>query len=155
MVPAPPSVDNFIRDTVLTEARSYIGVPYRHMGRTRHGGVDCLGLVFEVGKELGLHEYDDSISYPRSAFDRSMLEAVRKHSTSVKLADLQDGDIIIFRDTMFPQHMGFMVWHGTDRWLINANARKRKVVEEPWTKEDHERKFLAAFRFNFLAEQGT
>ena len=31
----------------IAEARTWIGVPFRHQGRSRHG-VDCIGLVLQV-----------------------------------------------------------------------------------------------------------
>ena len=44
-------------DAIIAAARSWLGVPWRHQGRTRQG-VHCAGLVVLVGRELGLADYD-------------------------------------------------------------------------------------------------
>lgn len=40
-------------DRVVLEARSWVGVPFRHQGRDRRG-VDCVGLPIVIGQALGL-----------------------------------------------------------------------------------------------------
>jgi cell wall-associated NlpC family hydrolase len=40
-------------DDLVAEARLWIGVPFRHQGRSRVG-VDCVGLPIVVGQALGL-----------------------------------------------------------------------------------------------------
>ena len=44
-MPADPSA-------IVAAARTWLGVPWRHQGRTRQG-VDCAGLVVLVGRGLG------------------------------------------------------------------------------------------------------
>jgi cell wall-associated NlpC family hydrolase len=39
--------------TVIDQARTYLGVPYRHQGRSRLG-LDCVGLVIAVASDLQL-----------------------------------------------------------------------------------------------------
>ena len=39
--------------TVVAAAQSWVGVPWRHQGRTREG-IDCLGLLIVVARDLGL-----------------------------------------------------------------------------------------------------
>jgi len=46
--------------TVIECARSMIGTPYRHQGRSR-SAVDCIGLLVVVGLELKLFELRDLI----------------------------------------------------------------------------------------------
>ena len=40
-------------ESVITEARSWVGVKFRHQGRTRNG-VDCVGLPIVIFQSLGL-----------------------------------------------------------------------------------------------------
>jgi hypothetical protein len=44
-------------NAIIAAARSWLGVPWGHQGRTRQG-VDCAGLVVLVGRGLGLADYD-------------------------------------------------------------------------------------------------
>lgn len=40
-------------ETIIAIAESWVGVPYRHQGRSRFG-VDCVGLPIEVMREAGI-----------------------------------------------------------------------------------------------------
>jgi hypothetical protein len=42
------------RAQVATQARAWIGTPFAHQHRARGVGVDCVGLVIGVARELGL-----------------------------------------------------------------------------------------------------
>lgn len=51
---------------VVAQARSWIGTPWCHQGRSRVLGVDCAGLVICVARALGLVAPDFDVSgYPR------------------------------------------------------------------------------------------
>jgi cell wall-associated NlpC family hydrolase len=53
MIPATESAQ---RGAVIAEARSWIGTPYRHMGRHKGAGVDCAmlpALVYEAAGIIG------------------------------------------------------------------------------------------------------
>ena len=39
---------------VVVEARTWLGTPFRHQGRIKNVGVDCLGLLVGVAAELNL-----------------------------------------------------------------------------------------------------
>ena len=40
-----------LSDKIVTEARRWIGTPYRHQAATRGAGTDCLGLIRGVWRE--------------------------------------------------------------------------------------------------------
>ena len=42
------------REAIVAEARTWLGVPWRHQGWRRTTGCDCVGLVRGVGHALGL-----------------------------------------------------------------------------------------------------
>ena len=50
----------FSRSAIVTEATSWVGTPFQHQGRTKgpHGGVDCVGLIIGVSKNLGYYPQD-------------------------------------------------------------------------------------------------
>jgi hypothetical protein len=43
-------------EALVAEARRWLGTPFRHQGRIRGEGVDCIGLVLEPARALGLTE---------------------------------------------------------------------------------------------------
>jgi branched-chain amino acid transport system ATP-binding protein len=44
-------------EALVAEARCWLGTPFRHQGRIRGQGVDCIGLVLEPARALGLTDY--------------------------------------------------------------------------------------------------
>jgi cell wall-associated NlpC family hydrolase len=48
-----------MREQIVEEARKYLGVRFRHQGRTV-AGIDCAGLILNVGNDLGLIEYSET-----------------------------------------------------------------------------------------------
>lgn len=116
-----------MRSKIVEEARSWLGVRWRHQGRTRHG-VDCAGLVVQVGKALGLTEFDmtnygrrpDSMNFAKFFVDGG--------AVSKSVAAALPGDILLFRDGYFPCHCGILTPDGT---FVHAFATRRAVVEDP------------------------
>ena len=72
-------------DTIVAAARSWLGVPWRHQGRTRQG-VDCAGLVVLVGRELGLADYDTT-AYGRRPEGQGFVEHFRAAMDGVPLPE--------------------------------------------------------------------
>ena len=48
------------RTDIVAAARGWLGVPWRHQGRSR-AGVDCVGLVVVVCRSLGLSDHDSTV----------------------------------------------------------------------------------------------
>ena len=118
-----------MRARIIAEARTYLGVPWRHQGRTRLG-VDCVGLIVCVGKELQLLSYDH-MGYKRlpRASGSPMLEQIVKAGGRKKpVQAARPGDTFIFRERAYPMHMGIL---SGDETMIHAYARRKMVVEEP------------------------
>lgn len=43
---------------IVDEARTWIGTPFRHQGRLKRVGVDCVGLIVGVGVAVGFRIID-------------------------------------------------------------------------------------------------
>ena len=50
-------------DIIIEEARSWIGVPFHHQGRTK-SGCDCIGIVLACARRLD-YKYEDYTRYGR------------------------------------------------------------------------------------------
>lgn len=139
-----------LREQCIELARSYIGTPWKHKGRSRVG-IDCIGVPYVVGKELGLHDYDDSIDYGRQAHSFDFMRAIAPYGSRVKdMSDIRDADILVMRIPIFPQHVVMASHIGNRPTIIHASVEARKVVEEYMT-DDVKRKLIAAFRYKELA----
>lgn len=131
-------------DDIVTAARRYLGVPWRHQGRDARG-LDCAGLVVVVGRELGLSDYDTT-GYGRHALGHAFVDHFRGAMAPVPVPAMQPGDVAVFADSAYPCHCGFVsVRHGAFH-LIHAHALRRQVIEEPYSGE-WPLKIKFAFRF--------
>ncbi len=125
-----------LQQDVLRVARSWLGVPFAHQGRSR-AGVDCLGLLVMVAKDLNLSFHGenatqvDELHYSHRP-DVMRLEAgLRRYLLPVKCEDMALADILLMRIDGAPQHLGIISDYadGTCFGLIHAYAPARKVVE--------------------------
>ena len=113
-------LDNKLGDMIIEQARSWLGTSYHHQGRLKkaanhNGGVDCLGLVMGVARELGLREKSGRLF---SEFDRSgyseqpdnyeLEEFLALHLAIVKFEEIAVGDILSFRFIKYSQHVGIV-----------------------------------------------
>lgn len=122
-----------MRSDVVRAARSYIGTPFHHQGRSRVG-MDCAGLVICVARDLGIVPKDfDVPAYPRRADGSTMIALCVENMESIALDDMLPGDVIVVAVRRDPQHMGFV---GDYRYggfsIIHAASRrdgKGEVVE--------------------------
>lgn len=141
--------------SLIVAAREWIGTPFHHQGRVKsangiRGGVDCLGLLIGVAKELDLHVASiplatlDSKQYGHIPDGDALEYALRKWLMPV--TDPRAGDIALMRFDGNPQHLGIISNYPNDGLgLIHAYAHARKVVEHSFNDEWKE-KVVVLFR---------
>lgn len=118
------------RDLVVYAARSWIGAPWAHQGRSR-GGVDCAGLVICVARSLGLVPAAfDVQGYARLPDGRTLIEQCDAHMNPVAQNEMQPGDVVVARFDSAAQHFGIAApyRHG-GLSIIHAAARYGAVIE--------------------------
>lgn len=134
---------------VLALARTYLGCPWKHRGRTRTG-IDCVGLLIVVGKEFGLHNYLDDVAYRRLSVGSDLIKPFVEHCDRIPdLNKLCSGDILVMRDTLFPQHVVMVAEESGRLSIVHATVHRGAVVEEAMT-EDWRRKIISGFKFRGL-----
>lgn len=89
------------RSAVVAEARSWIGTPYRHMGRAKgpNGGTDCAQFVWCVFHARGLTPFLPLEPYPP---DFMLHQGVERYLTIVlerarEVAQPRPGDVVLYR----------------------------------------------------------
>lgn len=139
------------RADIVKAARSWLGVPWRHQGRSK-AGLDCAGLVVVVAHGLGLSDHDER-GYGRRPERHSFIHHFAQHMDALNPKDVRPGDVILFREKARPYtcHAALVAEDGAGRLtIIHAYARRRMVVEEPlttmWGLHTH------AFRFRGIEE---
>ncbi len=80
-------------DSFIAAARTYIGVPWQHQGRSRHG-IDCVGLLVCVARDLGI-PVEDVRAYEREPRAHDLARILRRHCVSVPVAAMRRGDIVL------------------------------------------------------------
>lgn len=114
--------------TLIAAARRYLGVPFRHRGRTP-AGLDCAGLVWRAYADLGLVLPDVRI-YGREPHRNGLVNAVERAFGVQVERDPIPGDVLLFRFDREPHHLGIAgdYVHG-GLSLIHAHGMAGKVVE--------------------------
>ena len=113
---------------LVQAARQYLGVPFRHRGRTPKG-LDCAGLIWLAYADLGVILPDVRI-YGREPHRNGLVEAVDRALGSAIIANPQPGDVLLMRFNREPHHLGIVgdYAHG-GLSLIHAYGTAGKVVE--------------------------
>lgn len=131
-------------DKIILEARNWLGVKWRHQGRTRFG-IDCAGLVLNVGKTLGyLHPSLDVQGYVRHSVSSEFFDKFQQNL--IRVYEPEIGDVVVLRESIFPCHCGILSNMNDHRSLIHACLKAGKVVEEYWS-DELSTKLVAVFRF--------
>jgi NlpC/P60 family putative phage cell wall peptidase len=139
---------NTTRAAIVTEARAWIGTPYRHQASLKGVGCDCLGLVRGVWRNCigdepeALPPYAPDWAEARS--DETLAAAALRHLVPVARADVGPGDVLLFRwrDGFVAKHVAIA---SSERTMIHAHdgAAVCEIAFAPWWK----RRLAYAFRF--------
>ena len=133
-------------EAVVAQARTWLGTPWRHQGRSPRG-VDCAGLVVLVARALGLADHDVA-GYGRHSTGLAFVDQFRAAMDPVPLLEMLPGDVLVFADAAYPCHCGFRTEFRDAPHLLHAHALRRQVIEEPYAGE-WSAKARFAFRFRY------
>jgi hypothetical protein len=125
----------FTRDDIVKSARSYIGTKFRLYGRERTG-VDCVGLLYCVGHDLGIN-IKDNRDYTTNPEPRKIQAVLEAYTRPAPAGVPRNGQVLKLRQHIFPMHLGFLVVENGRLSVINANMHLKRVVEDPWESWQH------------------
>lgn len=130
------------REAIAACARSWIGTRFVHQGRlkrcTAHsGGVDCLGLLAGVAKELDLRTPDgrlladcDQQDYPRYPDTDMLRDTLERLLMRVEEGEMREGDVLLLTVEGRAQHLAIAGrMEDGELSLIHAYAQAGRVVE--------------------------
>lgn len=133
-------------DDLVAAATTWIGVPWRHLGRDRARGVDCVGLLIKCAHQIGVATDFDTRNYGRRPVPTDFLREMRGQLVQIQKREMAHGDVGVFREPRHPCHVGILeVDNHGQRWIIHAYAPHRKVTRDPLDGERLAR-LLMAFR---------
>ena len=141
------------RERIVATARGYIGTPYRHQGRRRGVGCDCLGLVLAVWRDLHGHAPDHPMTYApdwaETGAGEPLLDAACRYCLPAEDGDWRPGDLLVFRFSphVAAKHLGIAA---TARTMVHA--RERHAVCETGLTAWWRRRIAGVFAFPDLSE---
>jgi NlpC/P60 family putative phage cell wall peptidase len=120
---------------IVTQARTWLGTPFKHQGRLKGIGVDCLGLIIGVLAELEINISGKNISqldeqnYSMLPSGERLQNKLNQYLQKIEINQISAGDILLMQFTREPQHLAFVTNHPNGFGVIHAYLQAGKVVE--------------------------
>lgn len=132
-------------DDIVKIARSWLGVPFIHQGRSRNG-CDCVGPLLDIAEQAGIDVVDDR-RYGIDPFGYYLGKVLGDKLEEIPKDSIKPGDVLFMRFARIPQHVAIVGdYPGGKLSMIHAYDRIGRVVEHRlssvWTAKIHK-----AFRF--------
>ncbi|NWG24468.1 MAG: C40 family peptidase [Pseudorhodoplanes sp.] len=136
------------RTLIVSEARSWIGTPYRHQASLKGVGCDCLGLVRGVWRAAVGQEPERAPPYARDWAEaggaETLAQAGFRYFEPVALDAFAPGDVLLFRwRERYPAKHAAIVSDGAHMIHAHDGAAVAEVAIAPWWR----RRLAFAFRF--------
>ena len=124
------------RAEIVAEAKTWLGVRWRHLGRDRNG-LDCIGLLVVVANHFGqkVADRDDYRRTPDGNLFRGMVE---EQTDPGDLMHIKSGTIFMIKQGGMTCHCGIAILDGGIGQMISASLLQRKVVIEPFAQYWHD-----------------
>jgi len=121
------------RADVVACARRWIGTPYVERQRLRGVGVDCVGLLIGVARDLGFMPRDFEVpAYTGMPDGVSLVRQCDLYLDRIGNRELIPGDVAVIVVDKAPQHLGIITpyRHGGNAIIHATNSHGiRKVIE--------------------------
>ena len=143
------------RMEVVEEARTWIDTPFKDQGYMKGLGVDCIGLIKGLARDLNLckkdivHMADFTMPYGKMPNRSIILPALNRHLVPIGRDELDIADIILYLGKHEPQHLAIK----TDLGIIHSYQPFGAVKEHGMTGEwGNPSRMLAMYRFPVFVE---
>lgn len=130
------------RAQIVATARSFIGVPFLHQGRSKQFGIDCIGLPIMVGVELGYGVRMETMgmpvrrcNYSQWPQDCEVLFGMRHWLREIPLGSERPGDVLCLWQAptrVTPPvacHAAIVTDLPSGLGMIHAYSPNKKVIE--------------------------
>jgi len=120
-------------EDIIAAARSVIGTPFRHQGRSEKGR-DCVGLLAYIGDCLNI-EYLDISSYSPNPSGSLLEEALDSQPNIFRIrdfSDMQAGDILVMRFRREPQHVAIFTGENIIHSYSTVGICCEHILDNTW-----------------------
>ncbi|WP_281994462.1 peptidase [Ruegeria faecimaris] len=140
-----------IKQSIVDEARSWLGTPYVHQASVKGVGTDCLGLLRGVWRAVLGHEPEAvpiySMDWSEPQGEERMWAAARRHLIEKDPAWFSVGDVLLFRmrESGVAKHLGIVSSCRDIPRFIHAYSGHGVVesaLSDPWR-----RRVVSCFEF--------
>ena len=116
--------------TLSEAALKYVGVPFKHMGRTA-SGIDCAGLLLLAAHDCG-YLAENTPVYSHTPRDGHMHETLLKHGCVAVERPPQPDDVVVFsfRENGPAIHVGIITEHPYGLGVVHTYGHIGKVVHQ-------------------------
>jgi cell wall-associated NlpC family hydrolase len=116
------------RTALVAAARSLVGTPFRHQGRTRRG-CDCIGLLVLSFALIGLRG-NDRVDYGKLPAHRKLAASLEDNFGLPFSGELQPGDVVAMSWGAEEAHVALVCDHpDLGLGLIHSYANAGRVIE--------------------------
>lgn len=141
-------MQSIARKRIVEVAKTWLKTPYQHQGRRKGRGIDCIGLVWGIGAELGVEAVIPH-NYSASPSGDLVLQGCDKYLLKPEDQTRRlPGQVLILWgfDRETPQHFAVLGGEPHKMTMIHAFSKRGEVVEEVidnfWA-----RRFVALYEF--------
>lgn len=125
-------------EAVVAEALTWLGTPYRHQGRRKGVGCDCMGLVLGVWR--GLYGVVPEMPGPyapdwaEAGGEERFLGGVRRHFREKSEGEMTAGDLLLFRwrPHLPAKHAGILAGPGSFIHAYEGMAVTQSPLAPQW-----------------------
>ncbi len=119
-----------IRKTLIDEARTWLGTPWKHNQRVKGHGIDCVNFLHEIASVSGIELPAIPKRYTRNVVGNSISSYLSQVFKPITLAQCQSGDILVFHWGNTGHHVGIVTGTTPCITFIHADNSLGSVVEQ-------------------------
>lgn len=117
---------NYIkRSEVSNVVKKFVGTRYKPQGRLVGVGLDCLGTVIELMKELKIYKGGDKSNYSQIPDGYELYNSCKEWLVEKNIEEMQEGDVLLMKFNEEPQHLAVLVDNNN---IVHSYLIARKVV---------------------------
>ncbi|MGB9180273.1 MAG: hypothetical protein WCB68_13655 [Pyrinomonadaceae bacterium] len=146
------------RDDIVTEARTWLGTPFGHQGRTKGFEVDCVNLEAEVGLATGaVPDIEFEKTYRRRSDGETMVQLFEQYLDPIEWREALPADVLVIRYSKSQWHcMIISKVEGTEITVIEAGmgrtSKQPEMVTEHRIDWSTKRRIHSAYRVRNLSD---
>lgn len=137
----------YTRKQIVEAAEKHLGLPFVHQGRCEKTGIDCVGLLVLIGREIGYPEIHDVEGYRRVPRPEVIKQVLAMNCDEIPIEQAGIGDFYFMRyGGRIPRHTA-VIYSETE--LIHASKDGVRIEQKSYFPDNW---FVGAYRVRGLID---